>query len=403
MANKFFDKLTGKAAAREAAQTQAYADAFEVVGMTNVNKFYGKEFVDKFNHYLSNDSDHPVFNDSCIGFNKDNLYFVDTDRLVNNYNVSHPDTPLENDGDDVHYTMEKFVDIVDAGYKADGYPANDGSLETKHDEHFAKSNLASAILAPKEIVGRNIKSTKANHPGEKVSSEALAKTLGVNTTDVMMTRDSYASNPKYDDKKLLNLRLDNIANNNYYDVAQRQVDSDVEHVNENADVHPHTMAGKEVGLMVNKLFPVEFKDKKTGQSRDAYFLDVSKRGDIPSQSNVYDGKHVVNHKMKDGTISHVQVISEESAQRILEVNGYDNVAEKDVDHIASKGNLVFDANVFLSDMEHPNDFKINPNPDLIKESNIEFNGATHDMVANANHIDLSSEKHVKSTQVDLER
>lgn len=141
-------------------------------------------------------------------------------------------------------------------------------------------------------------------------------------------------------------------------------------------VHLDTMAGKQVGLMVNRMKTMDVMGKD-GKPKSFVIVDAVKRGDLDDQHNQYDGQHVVNRKLSNGSIVHGQAITNDSAKKIMEVNGYTDVGRKDYDKIASQQRLLFNTNVFRPDTNKKNDYKFNPNPDVINESNVPFDVEKH--------------------------
>lgn len=196
-----------------------------------------------------------------------------------------------------------------------------------------------------------------------------------------------------------------IVNSETFDTKMRTVwaDSNKQFYDDGTDyqtpnVKPSkTMAGQNVELVVNSLRPVHYKNK-AGEQRLGVLVDASKRGDVSHQPSKFDGAHVVNTYTKYGKQSHVQLVTPESAKKIMAVNGYaehddknnpkfiddsafEYAADKKYDYgkeLAKRGKtMTFTANVFSSEGAKYGDFKFNPNPDKIAESNVSFDEAKH--------------------------
>ena len=196
-----------------------------------------------------------------------------------------------------------------------------------------------------------------------------------------------------------------IVNSETFDTKMRTVwaDSNKQFYDDGTDyqtpnVKPSkTMAGQNVELVVNSLRPVHYKNK-AGEQKLGVLVDASKRGDVSHQPSKFDGAHVVNTYTKYGKQSHVQLVMPESAKKIMAVNGYaehddknnpkfiddsafEYAADKKYDYgkeLAKRGKtMTFTANVFSSEGAKYGDFKFNPNPDKIAESNVSFDEAKH--------------------------
>lgn len=149
-----------------------------------------------------------------------------------------------------------------------------------------------------------------------------------------------------------------------------------------------TMAGKDIDLVVNSLRPIHYSTKN-GEQKLGVLVDASKRGDVDTQKTTFDGSHVVNTYTKYGKPSHSQIVSVESARQILNVNGvkslpnsaFASAANDKYDYgkeLSKAGNtLTFTSNVFAPDDAKYGDFKFNPNPNVIKASDVEFNSEKH--------------------------
>lgn len=158
-----------------------------------------------------------------------------------------------------------------------------------------------------------------------------------------------------------------------------------------------TMAGQNIELVVNSFRPVHYKNK-AGEQKLGVLVDASKRGDVAHQPSKFDGAHVVNTYTKYGKQSHVQLVTPESAKKIMAVNGYadtddkndpkfiddsafEYAADKKYDYgkeLAKRGKtMTFTANVFSPEGAKYGDYKFNPNPDKIAESNVSFDEAKH--------------------------
>lgn len=164
-----------------------------------------------------------------------------------------------------------------------------------------------------------------------------------------------------------------------------------------------TMAGSNVELMVNSLRPIHYKNK-AGEQQLGVLVDASKRGDVANQPSKFDGSHVVNTYTSYGKESHVQLVTPESAKKIMAVNGYDGLKNEALDYAADKKydygkelsdrghTMTFTANVFSPEEAKYGDFKFNPNPETIKKSEVDFNEDKHASAVSAREIEHEENK-----------
>lgn len=176
--------------------------------------------------------------------------------------------------------------------------------------------------------------------------------------------------------------------------------------NKQGQVFSHTMTGQGVELMVNSLKPVHYQGDN-GDTKLGFALDVSKRGDIDSQSNKFDGEHVVTIQPKEPTKKphHFQIIKPETATKILMANGravyntdtFEQAASMNYDYgedLANEGKtLTFVGNVYGVDDNGHKSYKVNPNPDTIHASNYAFDAEKHNQA-----VETRKAEHTKQEQ-----
>ena len=200
-------------------------------------------------------------------------------------------------------------------------------------------------------------------------------------SDAKLLNDMNKANKQLTDLRDVSLNdIRNFANENDVDLSDKMFDSVYKDfayhskgllAHDKSVIHQNTMAGKQVALAVESMKAVHYVDKD-GNKQSAAVVTAFKRGDVDSQNNKFDGDYVVNSETKDHREVHGQIVSDETAKKILAVNGYDDVKSEDYSKISDKQTLVFDANVFSPRHGFYNDFRFNPKPDLINESELAF-------------------------------
>lgn len=144
------------------------------------------------------------------------------------------------------------------------------------------------------------------------------------------------------------------------------------------NINPNNLNNENLDLYVDSMRPTRYRDKN-GMVQKGVLIQAKKRGDIEGQASKFDGDYITNRKLPNGKVSHSQLISYDSALKILQANGIRS-SENDLDSSASKhvdyGKLMtkqdkpmtFTVNVFSPDDSRQNDYSFNPNPDKIQKS-----------------------------------
>lgn len=155
------------------------------------------------------------------------------------------------------------------------------------------------------------------------------------------------------------------------------------------------MSGKQVELYAKSVKPIEYKTKD-GKKELGALVEPRKRGDITNEHSKFDGAYVVNKRLKNGAVSHKQLVNYDTALGLLVANGQNVKSEDDfrkdaqakVDYASEDKPLTFKANVFAEKGASYGDFKFNPDPYKLVKSDVAF-----DVKANKNAEETREQEH----------
>lgn len=162
---------------------------------------------------------------------------------------------------------------------------------------------------------------------------------------------------------------------------------DIKNERNQSTVSQKLMAGRGVGLYIDKAYPVAFTDRNQKEHVGVY-ADISKRADVDYQHSRFDGQYVVN----DSKGRHGQFLDLVTYNHILLLNGQATKTRQMIkDDYANKKSyqsrnhqLVFNGNVFKPDGAKFNNYKINPKKDTITKGAFPVNAQKNNEAKDAN-------------------
>lgn len=284
-----------------------------------------------------------VFDENMKAVSKDDFdYFKDT--------LTTPvgDTDVYANLDELNNTMQaRFEDITNAIHPK--MKILDGIIPQAIDEHIENADGIGFDASLGEIIDEN-------------------REYALKHSDVFYGIDTFSSDEM----------LNRLKNGYSVDLDRPLSEERKASKSSTSTMNPNYMAGKQVELYATKFAPRTYRTAE-GEVKSAVFIQAKKRGDIDDQKTRFDGDFVTNRRLNSGALNHTQVITNETAKKILAVNGFDmkDVGLKSGENkgydfaqtlINNEKPLTFKANVFAPEGAKYGDFNFNPNPEQINPS-----------------------------------